>query len=89
MKIVSLILSIIVFFGAGYFLIIDFKTSLEMNFLIYMSLLIILMLICIVGVLINFPFLMQQRRNVKTIIYNSYSSKRILNKEFDRQFGIS
>ncbi|WP_432671582.1 hypothetical protein [Flavobacterium sp. SM2513] len=89
MKIVSLILSIVVFFGAGYFLVVDFRPSMEMNFLIYMSLLVILMLICIVGVLINYPLLMQQRKNVKTIIYNSYSSKRILNKEFDRQYGMS
>ncbi len=88
MKIVSLILSIVVFFGAGFFLIADFRPSMEMNFLIYMSLLVILMLICIVGVLINYPVLVQQRKNVKTIIYNSYSNKRILNKEFDRQYGM-
>ena len=88
MKIVSLILSIVVFFGAGFFLITDFRPSMEMNFLIYMSLLVILMLICIVGVLINYPVLVQQRKNVKTIIYNSYSNKRILNKEFDRQYGM-
>ena len=88
MKIVSLILSIVVFFGAGFFLIADFRLSMEMNFLIYMSLLVILMLICIVGVLINYPVLVQQRKNVKTIIYNSYSNKRILNKEFDRQYGM-
>lgn len=88
MKIVSLILSIVVFFGAGFFLIADFRPSLELNFLIYMSLLVILMLICVVGVLINYPLLMQQRKNVKTIIYNSYSNKRILNKEFDRQYGM-
>ena len=89
MKIVSLILSIVVFFGAGYFLIVDFRPSMEMNFLIYISLLVILMLICVVGVLINYPLLMQQRKNVTTIIYNSYSNKRILNKEFDRQYGMS
>lgn len=88
MKIVSLILSIVVFFAAGFFLIADFRPSMEMNFLIYMSLLVILMLICIVGVLINYPVLVQQRKNVKTIIYNSYSNKRILNKEFDRQYGM-
>ena len=88
MKIVSLILSIVVFFGAGFFLIADFRPSMEMNFLIYMSLLVILMLICIVGVLINYPVLVQQRKNVKTIIYNSYSNKRILSKEFDRQYGM-
>ena len=88
MKILSLILSTIVFFVSGYFLIADFRPSLEMNYLIYMSLLVILMLICIVGVLINYPLFLQQRKNVKTIIYNSYSSKRILNKEFDRQYGM-
>ncbi len=88
MKIVSLILSIVVFFGAGFFLITDFRPSSELNFLIYMSLLVILMLICIVGVLINYPIILQQRKNMKTIIYNSYSNKRILNKEFDQQFGI-
>lgn len=88
MKILSLILSIVVFFGAGFFLIADFRPSMEMNFLIYMSLLVILMLICVVGVLINYPILLQQRKNVKTIIYNSYSSKRISNKEFDHQFGM-
>ena len=88
MKIVSLILSIVVFFGAGFFLITDFHPSMEINFLIYMSLLVILMLICVVGVLINYPDLLQHRKNIKTIIHNSYSDKRIINKEFDQQFGI-
>lgn len=88
MKIVSLILSIVVFFGAGFFLINDFQFSLELNYLLYMSILGILMLICIVGVLINYPLLVQHRKNVKTIIYNSYSNKRIPNKEFDHQFGM-
>ena len=88
MKIVSLILSIVVFFGAGFFLIADFRPSMEMNFLIYMSLLVILMLICVVGVLFNYPILLNYKKNIKTIMYNSYSSKRILNKEFDTQYGI-
>jgi cytochrome bd-type quinol oxidase subunit 2 len=88
MKILSLILCVLVFLGAGYFLIIDFQTSLEMNSILYMSLLVILMLICVVGVLINYPLLMQQRKNVKTTMYNSYSSKRIINREFDRKYGM-
>lgn len=88
MKIATLILSIVVFFGSGYFLITDFRPSLEMNYILYMSLLVILMLICIVGILINYPYLVQQRRKVKTIIYNSYSNKRVLNKDFDRQYGM-
>ena len=88
MKMLSLILSIIVFFGASYFLISDFQLSLELNYVLYMSILAILMLICVVGVLFNFPLLIAQRKNVKSIIYNSYSNKRILNKEFDKQFGM-
>ncbi|WP_026978247.1 hypothetical protein [Flavobacterium tegetincola] len=89
MKIVSLILSIVVFFGAGFFLINDFQASTELNYLLYMSILVVLMLICIVGVLINYPLLIQQRKKVRTIIYNSYSNKRIVNKEFDHQFTMS
>lgn len=88
MKILSLILSITVFFGAGFFLITDFQFSLEMNYLIYISLLVILMLICIIGILINYPLLMLQRKNAKNILYNSYSTKRIVNKEFDQQYGM-
>ncbi len=88
MKIFALILSIVVFFGAGYFLITDFRFSLELNYLIYMSLLVILMLICIVNILLNYPFLIIKRKKITSIIYNSYSSKRILNKEFDQQYGM-
>jgi hypothetical protein len=86
MKILSLIVLIVVFFGAGFFFIYDFQLSSELNYLLYMSILGILMLICIVGVLFNYPLLMQQRKNVKKIIYNSYSNKRILNKELNHQF---
>ncbi|WP_026704266.1 hypothetical protein [Flavobacterium soli] len=89
MKTLSLILSIAVFFIAGYFFVVDFTASTEMNYLIYMSLLVILMLICIVGVMINLPLILRQRRQMKVLIYNSYSKKRIQNREFDRQFGIS
>ncbi len=88
MKILTLILSIVVFFGAGYFFISDFQLSLELNYVLYISILVILMLICIVGVLFNFPLLIEQRKNVKSIIFNSYSNKRIVNKEFDEQFGM-
>ena len=89
MKTLSLILSIAVFFTAGYFFVVDFTNSTETNYLIYMALLVILMLICIVGVMINLPLIIRQRRQMKVLIYNSYSKKRIQNREFDRQFGIS
>jgi hypothetical protein len=88
MKILSLILSILTFFGAGYFLITDFSMSLELNNLIITSLLVILMLISVVNVLINYPLILLKRKKVTSIIYNSYSSKRIQNKEFDHQYGM-
>jgi len=89
MKILSLLLSLVVFTTAGYFFVIDFRESTELNYLIYMSLLVILMLICVVGVMINLPLIIAHRRKVRTLIHNSYSQKRIQNKGFDRQFGIS
>lgn len=88
MKILSLMLSLVVFAVSGYFLVTDFTQSTELNYIIYMSLLVILMLICIVGVMINLPMIIRQRRKMKTLIYNSYSSKRIPNKEFDKQLSI-
>ncbi len=88
MKIASLLLSIAVFFTAGYFLVTDFQVSTEMNYLIYMSLLVILMLICVIGVMINLPMILKQRRRVGSLIYNSYSDKRLPNKSFDSQFEI-
>ncbi|MDR6967040.1 membrane protein DedA with SNARE-associated domain [Flavobacterium arsenatis] len=89
MKTLSLILSIAVFFTAGYFFVVDFTASTETNYLIYMALLVILMLICVVGVMINLPMILRRRREMKVLIYNSYSKKRVQNREFDRQFGIS
>jgi hypothetical protein len=53
-----------------------------------MSMLVILMMICIVGVLINMPLIFRSRRKVRSIIYNSYSKERIRNKNFDSQFEI-
>jgi membrane associated rhomboid family serine protease len=88
MKIFSLILSIVVFAISGYFFVADLRAATEMNYLIYMSLLVILMLICVVGVMINLPMILKERRRMKAIIYNSYSKKRIANKSFDRQFEI-
>ena len=88
MKVISLTLSITVFFVSAYFFVTDFTLSAETNYMIYMALLVILMLICIVGVMINLPVILRERRKMKTLIYNSYSQKRIRNKEFDRSFEI-
>lgn len=88
MKVISLTLSIVVFFVSGYFFIADFNGSTETNYLIYMALLVVLMLICVVGVMINLPMILRERRKMRSLMYNSYSKKRIPNKEFDNTFEI-
>lgn len=86
MKIVSLLISLLVFGASGYFFVNDFTNSTEINYLIYMTLLVILMLICVIGIMINLPVIIKQRSKVKNLVYNSYSERRVRNNEFDRQF---
>lgn len=88
MKILSLVLSVAVFFASGYFFIADFRASTELNYIIYMTLLVVLMLICVVGVMMNLPLLFRSKRKVRSLIYNSYSKERVRNKAFDSRFEI-
>lgn len=88
MKSLSLIISSIVLIIAGYYFVVDFRYSTESNYIIYMSMLVILMFICILGIVINLPMLRMGRRKVRTLIYNSYSNKRVKNKSFDSRFEI-
>lgn len=81
MKVLSLILSIIVFFVSVYFFIIDFRLSSESNYLIYMSTLLILMSICVVGMLINIPLIRQERRRMNYLLYSTYANKNFLKKK--------
>lgn len=75
MKALSLIVSLTVFMTSGYFLVTDFNLSGEMNDIIYMSLLLILMLICVVGILINVPLIIIERRKMKTMVYQNIARK--------------
>ena len=75
MKTISLIISLTVFMISGYFLVADFRITSEANHLIYMSLLLILMLVCIVGVLINMPLILMQKRRMKAFVYNKFSRR--------------
>ncbi len=88
MKLLSLIMSSLVFMISAYFFVVDFRFSAEINHIIYMSMLMILMCICIIGMVINVSLIRIGRKRVKTIIYNSYSNKRIKNSHFDRQFEV-
>ena len=86
MKILTLILLVFFLVVSGYFLIFDFKISTETNFNIYLCLLIIVMLICIVGILINLPFIFSERKRYSPILHKSYSNKRIKNPSLDNKF---
>lgn len=88
MKTLSLIVSSVLFLVSGYFLVTDFTFSTGLNYFIYISLLIILMLVGVVGIMINLPMIIKEKRRMKSLIYNSYSKKRVSNKSFDRQFEI-
>lgn len=64
MKVIVLLLSIIVFGVAGYYFAMGFKSSNELNHLIYMGMLLILMSICVVAIMINIPFVIYKKRKI-------------------------
>ena len=76
MKLFSLLLSIMVFFTSLYFFILKIPNVSTLNDFIYISLLIVLMAICIVGVIINWEFF-ERRKKSKLILFvsNNYSKK--------------
>ena len=86
MKTFSLLLSVIVFTVSGYYFTTSLKYSVETNYIIYMLLLLILMLICVLGMIINAPSFLKNRRRMGALIYNSYSDKRTRNEGFDKTF---
>lgn len=64
MKLFSLLLSVAVFFVTLYFLIIQIPVTNTLNDIIYVLLLSLLMIICVVGVIINWEFFDRfKRRN--------------------------
>lgn len=79
MKLFSLILSVIVFFGALYFFAIKIDSVSTLDDVIYISLLVTLMAICVVGVIINWEFFRTRKKN-KLILFvsNNYSKKKNL-----------
>jgi membrane-bound acyltransferase YfiQ involved in biofilm formation len=76
MKALSLFVSFAVFIVAGYFFVADFSLSAEANHFIYISLLLILMMICIVGIVLNVPLILQEKRNLKLLVNNKVGRKK-------------
>lgn len=77
MKLFSLILSVIVFFGSLYFFVLKIPHVESLNDYIYISLLVILMAICVVGVIINWEFFSRRKKNnLILFVSNTYSRKK-------------
>lgn len=66
MKIFSFIISIIVFGVTLFYLITDFPSLHNINGFIYLFLMLILLLICITGILVNMPLVKKIRRRRKS-----------------------
>ena len=75
MKALSLTVSLLVFAASGYFFIADFNLNGSANHWIYMSMLLVLMLVCVVGVLINVPLIVRERRKMKVLMYQQLIRK--------------
>lgn len=77
MKLFSLILSILVFFATLYFFLLKLGgTITTFDDYIYISLLVLLMVICITGVVINWSILLHRRKRVVTFVSNSFSKRK-------------
>lgn len=77
MKLFSLILSVVVFFGSLYFFVLKVSDIDSLNDWIYVSLLVTLMAICVVGVIVNWEiFRKKKNNNLILFVTNSYSRKK-------------
>jgi|SRR5690606_17914301 len=84
MKLFSLLLSVIMFFVSLYFFSIQLGSIDSLNDVIYISLLVTLMAICVVGVIINWDILKKKKKNKENVILfvsNSFSRKEKKNKK--------
>ncbi|KGO87750.1 hypothetical protein Q765_04460 [Flavobacterium rivuli WB 3.3-2 = DSM 21788] len=76
MKLFSLILSVVVFFISLYFFVLKLSYINNLNDVIYISLLVTLMAICVTGVIINWEFFAKKRK-AKLVLFvsNGFSKK--------------
>lgn len=70
MKTFALLLSSAVFMASGYFFIADLNQSVDLNHVIYLSMLIVLMLICALGIGLNLKLIIAEKKRVKKYIVN-------------------
>jgi len=88
MKSLALIISVIVFLFSGYYFGSNLRYSTDLNYIVYMSTWLILMFISLIGIVYNVPALNRRKRRFRSLMYNSYSERRIRNEKFDEKFHI-
>jgi len=88
MKNFILIISLGVFAFSAYYFTANLQYSTDLNYIIYMSTWLVLILISIVGIVSHFSIFKNHKKQVRNLMYNSYSRHRIRNKEFDSQFNM-
>ena len=87
MKTFTLILSSTLFLFFSYLFFTNFKSSDEVNYLLYMALLLVSISICTISCVITiYQMILSKKRN-KALHYNSYSKSRIKDSEFDKTFS--
>lgn len=86
MKTFTLVLSNLLLFFISYVFYNNFKSSTELNYLLFMALLVVSMLICVLTSIINIIQLLDNKKRNKTLHYNSYSDSRIKDNKFYKSF---
>jgi hypothetical protein len=77
MKVFSFILSVVVFFASLYYFVLKIPHVDSLNDIIYVTLLVILMAICIIGIIVNWEIFNKRKKNsVILFISNSFSKKK-------------
>ncbi|NDI98781.1 hypothetical protein GWA97_06805 [Flavobacterium sp. LaA7.5] len=77
MKLFSLLLSISVFFVSLYFFLDEVSYIYTFNDVIYISLLVVLMIICITGIIINWDFFPKKKKNKMILFVSNNFSKKV------------
>ncbi len=77
MKVFSFILSVVVFIASLYYFVLKIPYVDSLNDIIYVTLLVILMAICIIGIIVNWEIFNKRKRNsVILFISNNFSKKK-------------
>lgn len=83
MKTIYSLLANLASIAFGYAFISNLKYSSDFSYIIFMSLLVILVLIFMIVGIMNYP----KRSRSKTLFYNSYSDRRTKNEDFDKFYS--